>query len=578
MKTFFPKMLGAFVLSLLIYSCSTDLNMTLPQGPAGLSAYEIWVEGVENGEINWPADKTEKEDFYLYMQGKEGQTGQNGKSAYDIWKAEVATGNLDDPKNPGQKWPTTDNALADFWYYLTGKDGTNGQSAYQLWKEAVAAGLENPHDDQGGNWPADKTTIEDFWEYLRGRDGNDGGSVIIGSPNVLINVIAGVENEYVNPQTGNVTYTVYDKGGAVAAAGTQVRNMPATLNNSIYTVDANGRITIPKDDLPLNASINERSGSCEVLFAGETTWYESAPNTIVPNRVQVQLVTVWARNPVTVLQDFLTIRMRIQRKTSGSASWDNTPGSLYNQAGTTITAYRLSGKDVDPTIDISGTALGNSWANFADAGNGWDIGFTLHTRNIIQTGATWTGAPQYFGVRSSAYGEVIYSETVFDANPPIQKVSMIENVRAQKVGENLYRIAANFDVDNINTTYLFSGGYNWGAGGTNALDKPYLSYQPDPGASTSNCMELKFTKGSGDDMTTVVCNPTSIANGGACKTDAGGGVPVGSTITLSCKNQLMASRGAIGTLDFAGTDALVINVNSANGGGTIPVNIVTSID
>jgi hypothetical protein len=543
--------------------------MTLPERSAGLSAYEIWVEGVKNGQINWPAENTEKEDFYLYMQGKK---GDDGKSAYELWKDEVATGNLDDPKNPGQKWPPGDNTLADFWYYLT---GTDGESAYELWKQAVADGLKNPHDDNGGNWPANETAIEDFWRYLRGRDGNDGSSIIIGSPNVIINVIAGVEGEYVHPQTGSVTYMVYDKGGALATAGTQVRNMPATLNNNIYVVDANGRITVPKEDLPLNASINERSGKCEVMFTGETTWYESAPNTLVPNRIQVQLVTVWHRNPVTVIQNFLTVRVRIQRKTSGSGSWEDTPGTLYNQAGTTVAAYRLSGKDVDPAIDISGSTLSSAYANFADASNSWDIGFTLHTRDIIETGAAWGGTPQYFGVRSSAYGEVMYAETVFDANPPIQKIPIIKDVRAQKVGENLYRIAANFDVGSINASYLFSSGYNWPTNATNALGKPYLSYQTDAGASNSNCMELKFTKGSGDDMTTIICAPTSIANGGACKTDVSGGVPVGSTITLSCLNQLMASRGSIGTLEFNGPDNLIINLT---GGSTIPVSIVASID
>lgn len=575
MRTIFSKMVGVLMLPLLMCACSTDLNMTLPEGPAGLSAYEIWAKAVENGEIAWPVDKTEKEDFYLYMQGK---NGQDGKSAYDLWKGEVATGNLDDPKNPGQKWPVDKITLADFWNYLTGKNGENGQSAYELWKEAVAEGLPNPHDNQGGNWPANKNTMDDFWEYLRGRDGNDGTTVIIGSPNVLINPIAGVENEYVHPQTGNATYTVYDKSGAKAAAGTQVKNMPATLNNNIYIVDANGRITVPKEDLPLNASINEQWGSCEVMFAGETTWYQSAANTLVPNRIQVRLITVGYRNPVVVNQGFLTVRVQIQRKTSASANWEFTPGTLYNLSGTTIKAYLLTGKDVDPALDITGTStVLTTWsnANFADQGNSWDMGFTLQTRNVIETGAMWAGPEQYAGVQSFAYGEVLYANAVLDANPPIQKVPMIENVKAQKVGENLYRIAANFEVNNINSDYLYSSGYIWPSSTINSLGIPYLAYQIDPGAANSKCMELKFTKGSGDDQTTIVCNPTSIADAGACKTDIAGGVPVGSTITLSCLNQLMASRGAIGVLDTDGSNGLVIKLN---GGGTIPVAIVQSID
>ena len=42
-------------------------------------------------------------DFYTYLSGT---NGNNGKSAYELWKETVGTGNMNDPKNPGQKWPS----------------------------------------------------------------------------------------------------------------------------------------------------------------------------------------------------------------------------------------------------------------------------------------------------------------------------------------------------------------------------------------------------------------------------------------------------------------------------------------
>lgn len=40
--------------------------------------------------------------------------GNNGKSAYELWKETVGTGNMNDPKNPGQKWPSDKVSEYDF--------------------------------------------------------------------------------------------------------------------------------------------------------------------------------------------------------------------------------------------------------------------------------------------------------------------------------------------------------------------------------------------------------------------------------------------------------------------------------
>lgn len=579
------KLLGVVLLSALVFSCSNELHMTLPEGPQGpqgengLNAYELWLEELKNGNIDWDGD-TDLAGFFLYFKGKDGQDGQNGQdgqsgqSAYELWKEIAEKGDMDDPKNPGQKWPKDKTTEADFWYYLTGANGGDGQSAYELWVIEVGKGLDNPHKP-GTDWDKNKTTVDDFWEYLRGADGS---VVVLGSPNVIVDAFGGVQGEYVNPKDGSVTFTVYDKGGNIAKEGTEVKNLPAALNDAVYVVDANGKITVPCKDLPLDATINQRSGSCQVKFAGEEEWYESAANTVVPNRVQIRLFFVGYRNPIVVpAQDFLTIRVQVQRKTSESGSWEFTPSGLYQHTYGPLVVYKLTGKDVDPTVDIqTGAAqIANYNVNYANAGAGYDIGFTMHTRDVIETGATWTGTQGYFGLKVTAYGQVAYADAVADLYVPIQRIPMITDVKAQKVGDNLYRIAARFKTEDINEDYLYADGYKY-SGQTNALGKQYISVQVDPNAKNSKCLVLQFEKGSEDDKTTITCNPVSVNEGAEAKTDVSGGVPVGSTVLLKCNNHLFANRNGIGKLEFdeSGT-GLVIKLNS---GTTIPVTIVSSID
>ena len=44
-----------------------------PEGPAGKSAYDIWVEAVINGDIEWPEDRTDVNNFFLYLKGEDGK-------------------------------------------------------------------------------------------------------------------------------------------------------------------------------------------------------------------------------------------------------------------------------------------------------------------------------------------------------------------------------------------------------------------------------------------------------------------------------------------------------------------------
>ena len=84
-----------------------------------------------NGDIEWPEDRTDVNNFFLYLKGEDGKDGAdgvdgtNGKSAYELWLEEVEKG-LENPHNPGHDWPKDQTELNDFWYYLSGADGKDG--------------------------------------------------------------------------------------------------------------------------------------------------------------------------------------------------------------------------------------------------------------------------------------------------------------------------------------------------------------------------------------------------------------------------------------------------------------------
>ena len=206
---------NVFTLSFLCvttFSCSNELHMLFPEGPegpAGKSAYEVWVDGVNDGTIDWPEDRTDMNNFFLYLNGEDGKDGVDGKSAYEIWIAEVEAG-LDNPKNPGTDWPKDETDINDFWYYLTGADGEDGVTPNigengNWWVNGEDTGIpaqgpqgpqgepgedgedgEDGQDGQGGSGSMPDITIgdngnwfingEDTGKPAQGEPGNDGKS------------------------------------------------------------------------------------------------------------------------------------------------------------------------------------------------------------------------------------------------------------------------------------------------------------------------------------------------------------------------------------------------------------------
>lgn len=160
-RLYYLRIAFVFVISMFAVSCSDEMHMLFPegpQGPQGLSAYEVWVKAVEEGDVDWPKDRTDINNFFIFLKGKDGKDGSNGTnglSAYEIWKEQVEKG-LDNPHKPGTEWPKDQITLQDFWYYLSGAPGQDGVT---------------PHIGENGNWWIGDT---DTGVPARGKDGADG--------------------------------------------------------------------------------------------------------------------------------------------------------------------------------------------------------------------------------------------------------------------------------------------------------------------------------------------------------------------------------------------------------------------
>ncbi|HIW44127.1 MAG TPA: hypothetical protein H9986_03770 [Candidatus Prevotella stercoripullorum] len=172
--------------------------MLFPEGPAGMSAYEVWVKEVLAGNIDWPEDRTDVNNFFLYLKGEDGKDGNDGKSAYELWKEEVARG-LDNPHNPGHEWPKDQTDMNDFWYYLSGADGENGVTPNigdngNWWIGNVDTGIpaqgKDGQDGQDGEMPDITIGLNGNW-YIngvdtgvpaQGKDGQDGNDGNDGQP------------------------------------------------------------------------------------------------------------------------------------------------------------------------------------------------------------------------------------------------------------------------------------------------------------------------------------------------------------------------------------------------------------
>ena len=367
-------------------------------GAAGASAYELWQQDVKNGKVHdkegqpWSKDRTTMADFYAYLSGADGRDGRdgrdgangtngrdgiNGKSAYELWKETIATGQVDDPKTPGTKWPAERNTEADFFNFLAGrdgvdglngrdglngKDGANGLSAYELWKADLAKRCGTPealtdHRD-GSKWDCERNSLDDFYEFLRGadgadgKDGKDGRPGEPGKPGTEVTIIQGVPNviaqysqsefgEYVRTTDGGVLYKVYDERGQLAPHA-KVQGLPGIDPGKEYTSNEQGEFIVPREDLPEIQELDSRWGTTRsVTLAGKAP-QESARNTYVPNRVHMRIVL---ENKTPSVDYQLNMTFRIQRRINPDDEWQDLPSYLPNSGSLHPETFRVADKD-----------------------------------------------------------------------------------------------------------------------------------------------------------------------------------------------------------------------------------------
>lgn len=576
------QILFSIICSVTFLSCDNELHMLFPEGPAGMSAYEVWVKEVLAGNIDWPEDRTDVNNFLLYLKGEDGKDGNDGKSAYELWKEEVARG-LDNPHNPGHEWPKDQTDMNDFWYYLSGADGengvtpnigengnwwignvdtgipaqgkdgqdgqdgempditiglngnwwingedtgvpaqgkdgqdgqdgndgndgqpgANGQSAYELWVEEVEAGRVYKN---GELWPTNMTSVADFWEFLRGedgkdgQDGQDGATIMLGSPNVIIQYYGDPElKEYVDWADGSVTYKVYDKTGKVVSGGTKVKGIPES--DSEYTTDADGFITVPAKDLPADKAY--MNIQVEVKTNGASDFEQSANNTIVPARMQVRLVINDAKIPTVGLfgtgedqaKPCVNVWFKVQRKkldTTGKGEWEGIPAELGNTQKTVdIYEYR-NGIDKAPEsvatrtqIEVADDETGHNYNNcrvqikrkFIYT----DLKY-LDKAKVAESDDYWgpysTGNFRYARIGiEGCYGENIMLQSYIKLLPAQFTPTISEITRGELYGDgstggtdDLVNLTGNLDVSKVKKELFLADAYKKASQGVGGLD------------------------------------------------------------------------------------------------------------
>ena len=243
-------LLGFLFLS--FHSCNNDLTIEMPkgpEGPQGLSSYEVWVHGVKDGTIEWDVNRTDINNYFLFLKGKDGTNGTSGLSAYETWVQEVAKG-IEDPHNIGQQWSKSKTSLQDFWYFLTGAKGQDGST---------------PNVGSNGNWFIDgKDTgiAAKGKDGQNGSDGKDGSVVSIGSNGNWI--IDGTD-------TG---VKAYGKDGADGKDG------------SVITIGTNGNWFIDGKDTGMPTKGQDGTNGNTPTIGINGNWYIGGKDTGVPARGQ----------------------------------------------------------------------------------------------------------------------------------------------------------------------------------------------------------------------------------------------------------------------------------------------------
>lgn len=509
-------------------------------GYSGKSAYELWKQDLKDGKIKdpntglpWPPNEDTQEDFWRFLKGKKGDKGNdgvNGQSAYELWVEMVKKQELDDPRNPGQKWPVTEITEVDFYKFLMGKDGKNGTNgtngkdgltAYELWVKDLADRADGPNPMKnhrtGEVWPKDKNTLQDFWEFLRGKDGKDGADgkpgepgkpgakveVISGVPNVIAQYSQAEYGEYIETTTGGVTYFVYDESGNLAPRA-RVKGLPGLDNqNKEYVADDNGKFVVPKEDLPWKQDHLLRWGAtAEVVLEGKAA-KKSASNTYVPNRMIIRIAVSGpdADNEVDRphLSNFHNLSFRIQRKLAPNEPWKDLPDYLPAVTDIKFAAYRTANSDYN-TIDVN--------KKIAEGQRTQSI-FPIAPRRIMLENLYgfkngypefWDNADNYFTVKQTSqyYGETVQWKGVCKMAPyqapPMLKCMTVYREQTTVNGDAKFfsKATGQFDFSKVKYDQVYKKELLYQVDNATEVEKVYPELMPKEEAEKEAATFIRF--------------------------------------------------------------------------------------
>lgn len=354
-----------------------------------------------------------------------------------------------------------------------GKDGKDGKSAYELWKEEVetkcgtADAVMDPHNPDIP-WDCSKTTLADFWKYLRGKDGKngqDGETVELGKFNVLPEYYDAEKKEYVYPSDGKVVFSVYDKVGNKAPAGSKVKGLPGMDPNAEFTTDSVGRFSVPWNQLPDLKPLEERKGATQSVTIGGVTEV-SAANTFVPNRVNIRVsLRSCSLRGSSLSSRYANTTLAIERQVDGA--WQSMDWSVAKKG---LKRFRIkdvnqpvSAQNIDSSQDY-GAGIWQDGGEYPDDIN-CPIILTPSEKEYAAKNPThylakleWDGTDYYFGFAYGDgggtvpdYGQIVYLEDKIHV-PEVNPVCGFKNPKLE-IKQGITTLWGEFEVSELNYFY-----------------------------------------------------------------------------------------------------------------------------
>lgn len=369
-------------------------------------------------------------------------------------------------------------------YGKDGKDGApgaDGKSAYDLWKEDVkkrcgtADPVMDPHNP-GTPWDCSKTTLADFWIFLSGKNGQDGETIVLGKFNVLPEYYDGEKKEYVYPSDGKVIFTVYDKEGSKAPAGSKVKGLPGMDPDAEFTTDSVGQFSVPWNQLPNVKPLEERKGATQSVTIGGVT-EASAPNTFVPNRVNVKCTITKCglgqkSNNYTPADNCVEPVFEIEYQVDGvwkKAKSFSAMDTYYNSTYRGLMKL-IKIKDKNRPVKEENIDMSDTYKPFLNRNSCEIVRPAVLTPEEKQKGGypytnfEWDGTEYYFGYifgdgggKQEDYGQTIYLEDKIYA-PEINPICGFKNPKLEIKG-GVTTLWGEFEVNDLSYFYDFNSSF-----------------------------------------------------------------------------------------------------------------------